>query len=308
MPHAALVSSSQPGNAVTTMPQPAIPLTVRPAPDSRPPAFDVPLLRRWTDFPPAQPTLPLDPWLPASAAPAPQRVAPAAPDPVVPLLDAEQWSAALALAVFETLHGRRPVGQLTRWVDDRVQSAIAFPPAPDRLRHHRSCGHAVVGPRAAPPSRRCGGLRPSGAGRPLVRARAPPRHLGRTLVVYGPGVLADESGAHRLAGDPSVEKGRKLQLPGAESCGLRTLSADIRRRVTTGTAYSNRESRVGRAPSGGHSSPPPRPTDQPTASGSPERRRAARGKWPKLESRRVNPSARPRSSPASAGCPSRCCR
>ena len=122
---------------MTTMPQPAIPLTVRPAPDSRPPAFDVPLLRRWTDFPPAQPTLPLDPWLPASAAPAPQRVAPAAPDPVVPLLDAEQWSAALALAVFETLHGRRPVGQLTRWVDDRVQSAIAF--------HRRRTGSVTTG-------------------------------------------------------------------------------------------------------------------------------------------------------------------
>jgi hypothetical protein len=122
---------------MTAMPQPEVPLTVRPAPDSRPPAFDVPLLSRCTDLPPAQPTLPLDSWLPPIAAPARQHPAPAAADPVVPILDAEQWSAALAVAVFETLHGRRPVGQLTRWVDDRVQSAIAF--------HRRRVGSVTTG-------------------------------------------------------------------------------------------------------------------------------------------------------------------
>jgi hypothetical protein len=45
---------------------------------------------------------------------------------VSPIADARQWAATLALAVFEALHGRRPIGQLTRWVDDRVQAAIAF--------------------------------------------------------------------------------------------------------------------------------------------------------------------------------------
>ena len=45
----------------------------------------------------------------------------------------------MALAVFETLHGRRPVGQLTRWVDDRVQAVIAF--------HRRRVG--AVRPRSA---------------------------------------------------------------------------------------------------------------------------------------------------------------
>jgi hypothetical protein len=55
----------------------------------------------------------------------------------MPVLDAAQWSATLALAVFEALHGRRPVGQLTRWVDDRVQSAIAF--------HRRRAGAVTPG-------------------------------------------------------------------------------------------------------------------------------------------------------------------
>jgi hypothetical protein len=122
---------------MTAVPQPATPLAVRPAPDSRPRAFDVPLLSRRADLPPTQPTLPIDPWLPTFTEPARQRAAQAAPDPVVPVRDAEQWSAALAVAVFETLHGRRPVGQLTRWVDDRVQSAIAF--------HRRRVGSVTTG-------------------------------------------------------------------------------------------------------------------------------------------------------------------
>jgi hypothetical protein len=122
---------------MSTMPRTGISFTVRPAPDSRPPAYDVPLLSRWTEPSADQPALPLDSWLPRSAALAGHLVAPAALDSVVPLLDAEQWSAALALAVFETLHGRRPVGQLTRWVDDRVQSAIAF--------HRRRVGTVTSG-------------------------------------------------------------------------------------------------------------------------------------------------------------------
>lgn len=34
------------------------------------------------------------------------------------------WSAALALAIAETLQGRRPVGQLCRWVDEQVLASL----------------------------------------------------------------------------------------------------------------------------------------------------------------------------------------
>ena len=36
------------------------------------------------------------------------------------LPDPRSWSASLALALAETLQGRRPIGQLSRWVDEQV--------------------------------------------------------------------------------------------------------------------------------------------------------------------------------------------
>ncbi|HET9650420.1 MAG TPA: Rv3235 family protein [Microlunatus sp.] len=51
----------------------------------------------------------------------------------------EAWSGTLAVAVFEALRGRRPVGQLARWVDDRVTATIA---------HHRR--HAGAPPPGRP--------------------------------------------------------------------------------------------------------------------------------------------------------------
>lgn len=40
------------------------------------------------------------------------------------LPDPESWSTALALALAEALQGRRPLGQLTRWVDERVMATL----------------------------------------------------------------------------------------------------------------------------------------------------------------------------------------
>jgi Family of unknown function (DUF6459) len=96
-------------------------LAVRPAPESRPPA-DVraqPLVADPLDSV-TQPALPFE--RPPLILPQPADE----PDPVVPLLEAAPWSAALAVALFEAVQGRRPVGQLTRWVDERVQAAISY--------------------------------------------------------------------------------------------------------------------------------------------------------------------------------------
>lgn len=41
------------------------------------------------------------------------------------LPEARRWSARLAQAIVETLHGHRPVQQLLRWTDDTVYSSIA---------------------------------------------------------------------------------------------------------------------------------------------------------------------------------------
>jgi hypothetical protein len=59
-------------------------------------------------------------------------------DPSSVLPNARTWSASLALAFAETLQGRRPVGQLSRWVDDRVLATLTVSlrrrrPAPGRL-------------------------------------------------------------------------------------------------------------------------------------------------------------------------------
>ncbi len=121
---------------MTALRSPEMSVAFRPAPDSRPPTFDPRLFQPRADLD-AQPTLPLGPHSPLTTPPAPGPVAQGAVDPVIPLLAAEQWGATLALAVFETLHGRRPVGQLTRWVDDRVQAAIAF--------HRRRAGSTLSG-------------------------------------------------------------------------------------------------------------------------------------------------------------------
>jgi hypothetical protein len=49
-----------------------------------------------------------------------------------PLPDPRSWSASVALAVAETLQGRRPVGQLSRWVDEQVLATLNV-----ALRHRR---------------------------------------------------------------------------------------------------------------------------------------------------------------------------
>jgi hypothetical protein len=47
----------------------------------------------------------------------------AVPSPSMP--DARVWAPSLALGLAETLSGRRPVGQLSRWVDERVRSTLS---------------------------------------------------------------------------------------------------------------------------------------------------------------------------------------
>jgi hypothetical protein len=49
---------------------------------------------------------------------------PWSPGPSPALPDPRPWSASLALGLAEVLQGRRPVGQLSRWVDDRVQATL----------------------------------------------------------------------------------------------------------------------------------------------------------------------------------------
>ena len=108
---------------MTAQPQPE-PTTyvLRPALDSRPSPVEQPTgLRLLPDDPAAQPELPFGPFRAEPAHPAPEDSG-----DIVPVADARQWAATLAVAIFETLHGRRPIAQLTRWVDDRVQAVIAF--------------------------------------------------------------------------------------------------------------------------------------------------------------------------------------
>jgi hypothetical protein len=108
-----------PDNPSPDAPEP-VRIVLRPAPDSRPAAP--------TSHPEVRPLLPADqPQLPFGVAPAGSDLTPPTADgEVTPVADARQWSATLAVAIFETLYGRRPAGQLTRWVDDRVQAVIAF--------------------------------------------------------------------------------------------------------------------------------------------------------------------------------------
>jgi hypothetical protein len=47
----------------------------------------------------------------------------AAPRPGLP--DATAWSSSLARLLIETVQGLRPIGQLNRWVDERVLAAIS---------------------------------------------------------------------------------------------------------------------------------------------------------------------------------------
>ena len=47
-----------------------------------------------------------------------------APRPGLP--DASAWSVSLAKLLIETLQGLRPIGQLNRWVDERVLAAISL--------------------------------------------------------------------------------------------------------------------------------------------------------------------------------------
>lgn len=56
------------------------------------------------------------------------------------LPDAGAWSRSLAQALVEVLYGRRPVGQLTRWVSDEVRSELVF-----RTRHPAARASIRVG-------------------------------------------------------------------------------------------------------------------------------------------------------------------
>jgi Family of unknown function (DUF6459) len=63
-----------------------------------------------------------------------QRRWPARQLPQLP--EAGGWSAALAVAIIEVLHGRRPVAQLSRWADERVLGTLQL-----AVRRHRPTAH-----------------------------------------------------------------------------------------------------------------------------------------------------------------------
>ena len=106
----------------TTVVRPS--LLVRPATDSRPPA------RTWepdVDRPPArQPMLDLE--LSDASSDVQASLAGgewmATPPPELP--DAESWCISLARLLIEALQGLRPIGQLNRWVDEQVLTAITL--------------------------------------------------------------------------------------------------------------------------------------------------------------------------------------
>lgn len=67
----------------------------------------------------------------------------AAPRPELP--DATAWSSSLARLLIETVQGLRPIGQLNRWVDERVLAAVSIHRR-QRLRrkHHPQTTRPVV--------------------------------------------------------------------------------------------------------------------------------------------------------------------
>jgi hypothetical protein len=97
--------------------EPVLALLVRPHRDNRPPSAGRPQSARAPATPDLQPPLGLEP-VPSRAGRT------AAPGPAGHLPDAAAWSAILACALYETIHGRRPPGQLSRWVDERVLASV----------------------------------------------------------------------------------------------------------------------------------------------------------------------------------------
>lgn len=114
----------------TVVIDPATEPRVRIVADARPPGLT------WAAAPPArlgrdQPALLFEPDSRlAVGPPRPGRhgvrvvTVPSAEAPPAGLPDPASWSASLALAVAEALQGQRPVGQLSRWVDERVLATV----------------------------------------------------------------------------------------------------------------------------------------------------------------------------------------
>jgi len=122
---------------------------IRPLAESRPPGLTWSAPTR-PSAPRAQPQLELDEPVPPE--PGPEETvavvvrsrwcAQARPD----LPDVRRWSAALTLALLETLHALRPVHQLNRWLDDDVMDALAL-----HVRRRRATAPAATGRPPAPP-------------------------------------------------------------------------------------------------------------------------------------------------------------
>jgi hypothetical protein len=97
-------------------------LKLRPAIESRPPAQTwLPRLAEAADV--SQPMLDFtaEPMVPATAIDGSWMATPSAELP-----DPKAWSISLAQLLIETLQELRPIGQLNRWVDDRVLAAITI--------------------------------------------------------------------------------------------------------------------------------------------------------------------------------------
>lgn len=123
-PDPGLADASDPG-------LPPVRLRLLRAVDSRPPA------RSWAGLPLSAPSLQPS-LLTPEVEPMPTTPPTTHPDRSAPLLvglawsatpathlpDAVGWSGQMARLLVETLHGQRPVGQLTRWVDERVLASV----------------------------------------------------------------------------------------------------------------------------------------------------------------------------------------
>jgi hypothetical protein len=168
-----------PGDVMShTLIQPSVLPQLQPVVDGRPPA------RAW----PCPPSVPADqPSLLTVAAEDPERSVVVLRNrwsavPARHLPDPGAWSASLACALLETLHGHRPAAQLSRWVDEPVLGAISL-----HLRRRRA---------RRPTPRPNAGRRP-----PAVRS----------IRVQCPDPNAVEVTAHLLLGQRSVAMAFRLE-------------------------------------------------------------------------------------------------
>ena len=138
----------------TSAPASPPPGVIRTLRDSRPaPA-------RWRPLPPGasdQPTL-LGIDAPEPPPPDPTGVrrrlvaTPGLGGPPAGLRDPREWAGVLSIAIVQSLHGRRPLAQLERWLDDDVLTAVRFAARSRERRRADGLRPGPAGPPTAPPA------------------------------------------------------------------------------------------------------------------------------------------------------------